>query len=136
MDTMLAFGLTGSVLSFASYLQNQKNKYLVWYFIFVLFSFFTKSIVGLFLLPAHLLVLLIAKRGLLKNVKLWIGLILSFGLIGLYIMIRGKYEANYFSHLTSYLGRFKEPFNDSHHKPWDFYFNNLFYERFPAFSSV
>jgi 4-amino-4-deoxy-L-arabinose transferase-like glycosyltransferase len=133
MDTMLAFGLTGSVLSFVSYLREQRNKDLIWYFAFVLFSFFTKSIVGLFLLPAHLLVLAVTKRDLLKSLKLWTGVVLSFGLIGLYVMIRNKYEPGYFSHLTSYLGKFKAPFNDSHHKPWDFYFNNLFYDRFPTF---
>ncbi len=133
MDTMLAFGLTGTVLSFASYLKEQKNKDLILYFAFLLFSFFTKSIVGLFLLPAHLLVLLIAKRELLKDFRLWIGITLSFGIIALYFIVRGKYEPGYFSHFTFYLGKFKGNFNDSHDKPWDFYLNNLFYERFPVF---
>jgi len=133
MDTMLAFGLTGSVLSLHAYLKEQKIKYIVWYFLFVLFSFFTKSIVGLFFLPAHLIFLLISKRELLKDLKLWLGLVLSFGLIVVYFLVRGKYEPGYFSHFSSYLGKFKSHFNDSHNKPWDFYFNNLFYERFPAF---
>lgn len=137
MDTMLAFGLTGSVLSFVAYLQNQKKKYVIWYFAFVLFSFFTKSIVGLFLLPSHLLILAIAKRNLLKDVKLWLGLVLTFGLIGFYLIVRGKYEPGYFSeHFTSYLGKFKGHFNDSHNKPWDFYINNLYNERFSNFIFV
>lgn len=135
MDTMLAFGLTGTALCFAAYLQAQKNKYLVFYFVFLLFSFFTKSIAGLFFLPAHFLIIAIIKRDLIKNLKLWAGLIVSFGVMGLYILIRGKYEAGYFSeHFTEYLEKFKMPFNDSHNKPWDFYFNNLFYDRFSSFA--
>lgn len=133
MDTMLSFGLTGSVLSFVSYLKEQKMKYLVWYFIFVLFSFYTKSVVGLFFIPAHLLLLFISKRELLKDLKLWFGLVATFGLIAAYFVIRGKYEPGYFSHFSSYLGKFKGHFNDSHDKPWDFYINNLFNERFSTF---
>lgn len=134
MDTMLAFGLAGSALSFVAYLREQKTKYLIWYFIFVLFSFFTKSVVGLFFIPAHVLILAFTKRELLRDLKLWVGLIGTFALIAIYFVIRGKYEPGYFSsHFASYLGKFKSHFNDSHNKPWDFYINNLFYDRFSTF---
>jgi 4-amino-4-deoxy-L-arabinose transferase-like glycosyltransferase len=133
MDTMLAFGLTASTLSFVSYLQDRKKKYLIWYFVFILFSFLTKSVAGLFLIPAHVLVLLITKREFLRDIKLWSGFIITFVCIGLYVVIRGKYEQGYFTHLTSYLGKFNGAFNDSHNKPWDFYLNNLFNERFGTF---
>jgi 4-amino-4-deoxy-L-arabinose transferase-like glycosyltransferase len=134
MDTMLAFGLTGSVLCLVAYLKDQRTKYLLGYFVFVLFSFFTKSIAGLFFIPAHLLIIAFSKRELLKDLKLWLGFGLSLGLIAIYFVIRGKYEPGYFSsHFTSYLGKFKSHFNDSHIKPWDFYINNLFSERFSTF---
>lgn len=134
MDTMLAFGLTGSALSFVAYLKEQKTKYLVWYFIFVLFSFFTKSVVGLFFIPAHVLILAFTKHELLRDLKLWSGLGLSLGVIAIYFVVRGRYEPGYFSsHFGSYLGKFKSHFNDSHDKPLDFYINNLFNERFSTF---
>lgn len=134
MDTMLAFGLTASTLNFVAYLQEAKKKYLLWYFTFVLFSFLTKSIAGLFLIPAHLLVIVFTKREFLKDIKLWLGFLLTFSGIGLYILIRQKYEPGYFStHFSSYLGKFQSHFNNSHIKPWDFYLNNLFNERFPTF---
>jgi 4-amino-4-deoxy-L-arabinose transferase-like glycosyltransferase len=131
MDVMLTLGITGFVFHFYNYMKERTTKYLIYSLLFFLFAFFTKSIIVFFTIPAIFVWIISKERSILKDKKIWIGILAIIVSIASYIFIRSKYEAGYFGdHMLDYLLRFKQPFYATHDHPWDFYINNFYNDRF------
>lgn len=134
MDVMLTLGITGFIFHFYNYIKKKTTKYLIYSLLFFLFAFFTKSIIVFFTIPAILIWVISKERNILKDAKIWLGIIAVMLAITSYILIRSKYEAGYFSgHMLDYLLKFKQPFYATHDHPWDFYINNFYNDRFAHF---
>lgn len=131
MDSMLTFAITGFILQFYQYMENSGMKQLYLALFFLLIAFFTKSIAVFLLFPGLFLWMLAKKRGLFKDIKLYVAFGIFFAFIALFIYIRSSYEPDYFKgHMLDYLLKFRQPFYAVHDHPWDFYINNFYNERF------
>lgn len=135
MDSMIAFAVLGLSIFFIKYVEEKKKIYLLFYFLFLVFGFYTKTIVILFILPIHFAYIIFYKREILSDTKLWLGLGFSVLLISLYIYLRSGYEDNYLEkHLLGLFSRYDKSLVNDHIQPFDFYINNLFNDRFVIFS--
>ncbi|HEY1037756.1 MAG TPA: glycosyltransferase family 39 protein [Bacteroidia bacterium] len=135
MDTMIAFAILGMSISFFNYLETGKLKHLFLYFFFLVFGFYTKILVALVILPVHALYILFKRRDIMKDTRVWLGLLVSFGLIALFLYIRNGYGDQYVQkHILCLFNRYGQTPLQDHDQPFDFYLNNLFNERFVIFA--
>lgn len=96
-DALLAFFTTAYIFMYFLYLQTDKGKYLLWFFIYIAGAILTKGIAGFFFLPALFIYTLIQRR--LKNIFIsryfYIGLGVFLILTVGYYLLREHYNPGY-----------------------------------------
>ncbi len=127
-DALLVLFTTLAGLSFFAYCDNQKTKWLYYFFGFTILAAMTKSITGLLFSPAFLLYAL--WRGqfipLLKNKHFYIGIASFLIIVVGYYFLREAYNPGYIAAVfeNDLGGRFLSTLEGHHASAW-FYFNNL-----------
>lgn len=134
MDSMLTMFLFLNQIFFFNFLteENNNKKNIILYFIFLTLAFLTKSFEAILFLPAHFILLMIFKKfnQLIYSSSFYWG-ILMFGFLGVgFIFLRERYQPGYIHYIFSHdVGRVNTVI-EGHKEPFDFYFNNFFYQRF------
>lgn len=131
-DALLSFFILCYCISFYKWLFEGNDRSILWFFVFLSLAFLTKSIAALLFLPALLIAVVVKKKTilLLKNKWFYLGLI-QFIIISIgYLLLRNNDNPGYLNYfLSTDLGRFSKTI-ESHKEPFDYYINNLFYDRF------
>jgi 4-amino-4-deoxy-L-arabinose transferase-like glycosyltransferase len=96
-DALLIFFEILMIVSFYEFLEQKKNKYLIYTFIFFTCCYFTKSVAVFPFLPAMFLYVLIQKKllYLLKNKYLYIGVLIPIIIIASYYLLVEMYVPGY-----------------------------------------
>ncbi len=137
-DALLSFFILAYCICFYKWLFEANHKAIFWFFVFLSFSFLTKSIAALLFIPAILFITISLKKTaeLFKNKWFYIGLTLFLvSSIG-YLLLRESYNQGYINYVfNTDIGRITKTI-ESHQEPFDFYINNLFQYRFIWFILV
>lgn len=134
MDSMLTLFLFLTTVSLFRILmeENNKNKNIFLYFVFLTLAFLAKSFASLLFLPAHFILFLVYKKfkQTVFSLSFFTGLLL-FGIFGIgFAFLRERYQPGYIDYILSHdFGRVNKVIEE-HNAPFDFYFNNFFYQRF------
>ncbi|WP_158524867.1 glycosyltransferase family 39 protein [Mesonia sp. K7] len=132
-DVPLTFFTTLYCLSYFLYIKHKENKFLVLFFVGLLFSILTKSAAGLLFLPA-LFIFTIYKKflfQLLQNKTLYLGIFFLIVFIGGYYIIRDNLQPNYIKEVieNEYTGRYNTP-QEGNKGGFDYYFKLIKNHRF------
>lgn len=135
MDSMLAFGVLAMTINFIKFKESKALKYYLYFAFFLVFSFLTKTLGALIILPIFYILLLKDNYKILIDVKFQAVNLLIVAMLGLFLYLRNNYEDHYFTtHFLGYFNRFKTHYNADHDQPFDFYINNLINIRYATYS--
>src|ERR1700757_106490 len=138
-DSLLAFCMLCSCLSFYKWLFENKGVSLFHFFVFLSLAFLTKSFVALFIAPALLIAVLYFKKTaiLFKEKWFYIGALFFVIISSGSLLIRELYNPGYLKYLfeVDFFQRYTIS-NESHAEPPDFYFNRFFEVSFLWFMLV
>jgi 4-amino-4-deoxy-L-arabinose transferase-like glycosyltransferase len=130
-DALLTLFTTLYVVCFFIYIERQKNSYLYLFFLFVMLSVLTKSISGLFFIPALFIYIIYSKNlvNCLKNKHLYIGLILSITFVLTYYLGREFANNGYINVVfeNELGGRFMQTLENHNHSAF-FYAKNILFK--------
>lgn len=123
-DGLLILFTTLYSLSFFTFLENKKTKYLFLFFLFLAFAVLTKSIAALLFLPGIFFYTLYKKEGihLLKNKYLYLYFGIFLLLISTYYLLREYYNPGYLEavYTNEIAGRYLSSLEDNY-QPFYFY---------------
>jgi len=136
-DSMLALFTTSYLLAFFLYIEEKelerKNKFLLLFFLALMFAALTKGIAGILFSPILFLYILFKKQLIvtLRNKYFYIGLISFLFVVLGYYFLREHYNHGYLKAVyeNELGGRFLSE-NEGHTGPFDFYYQNLKCKRF------
>jgi 4-amino-4-deoxy-L-arabinose transferase-like glycosyltransferase len=138
-DSLLAFCMLCSCLSFYKWLFENKGVSLFYFFVFLSLAFLTKSFVALFIAPALLIAVLYFKKTatLFKEKWFYIGALFFVIISSGSLLIRELYNPGYLKYLfeVDFFQRYTIS-NELHAEPPDFYFNRFFEVSFLWFMLV
>ncbi len=132
-DALLSLWVLCSVLTFYNFLEEGKGQYLLWFFVFLSLAVITKSIAGLFVLPA--LAIFTAIRGhirrLFLNQYFYLGLLVFLVVVGTYYTFREHVNPGYLEAVwnNELVGRYLNTL-EGHKRPWFFFFIQLCSKRY------
>ncbi|OJV55797.1 MAG: hypothetical protein BGO31_17030 [Bacteroidetes bacterium 43-16] len=132
-DGLLILFTTLSCLSFFSFTENGRYRYLYYCFIFLALGVLTKSVAGLLFLPALLLYAIFRKQFifLLRSRHLYLGLLLFIIPVALYYLVREQYNPGYIKAVleNEFGGRYLATL-DHHNSPFSFYYILIYEQHF------
>ncbi|MBI1222684.1 MAG: hypothetical protein GC180_08790 [Bacteroidetes bacterium] len=124
MDSMLCFFTLGFCYSLFEWTERGKDRYLAYFFIFLLLAWFTKSIAAFLSMPALLIYLLVQGKlvSLIKTKKFWLFASILL-LIPVYYLYREYSTPGYWNAVLTYElgGRFSSQLSDEN--PFYYYIN-------------
>lgn len=127
-DAMLTLFTTLSVLLFFTFCETQKNKFLYLFFLFTAMSVLTKSITGMFFLPAIFIYIIVQKQliTLFKNKHFYIGLSFFLFIVVGYYLLRETYNPGYIEAVqkNELGGRYLNTIENHKYDFW-FYYKNI-----------
>lgn len=127
-DALLALFTTLSGLLFFAFTETKKNKFLYLFFLFTAFAVLTKSVAGLFFIPAIFLYSIITKQliPLLKSKHFYYGLASFLILVLGYYLLREVYNPGYLAAVQANElgGRYMNALETHGHGFW-YYYNNF-----------
>jgi 4-amino-4-deoxy-L-arabinose transferase-like glycosyltransferase len=134
MDSTLTLGVTGLLFYFYNYVSSGNSRNLILCLLFLMIAFFVKSFAALFILPVMATFLFLKRKNIFKESLFWLSLLVFGTALGLFLYSREKQLPGYISdNFLRDINRTSSITNVDHDKPFDFYFNNLFLDRFPLF---
>ncbi len=124
-DSLLTMFMTGYVLFYFLYLDQNKRKYLYITFLFLIAAGLTKGVQSLIFLPALLLYAVYKRKllWLLKKVDLYIGIVLVLVFVVGYYLLREHYNPGYIAAVrqNELGGRFSDVIEDHKGDIWYYY---------------
>lgn len=127
-ETLLILFTTLQCISFYLFIEEGKNKWLYLFFGALVLAILTKSVAGLFFLPAFFIYTIVQKKlfVVLKNVHLYFGLILLLGFVLGYYFLREKANPGYLQAVwNNELGGRMLIAQEDNFQPWWFYLNQI-----------
>jgi 4-amino-4-deoxy-L-arabinose transferase-like glycosyltransferase len=137
-DALLSFFMLCYCIAFYKWLFENNQKSIFYFFIFLTLAFLTKSIASLLFLPAVLVLTFYFKKTKKLFITKWFyaGFVLFMSVSISFILLRDVQNSGYISYLLKNDVNRINNVIESHKEPFDFYFNNLFNNRFVWFLLV
>ncbi len=127
-DALLILFTTAQCLSFYLFLEEKKTKWLYFFFLSLLLAVLTKSIAGMFFLPAFFIYTIYKKEVLnvLKNIHFYFGIIAFFAIVFLFHWYREIQNPGYIQAVwnNDLGGRFTEA-QENNAQSWWYYLNQI-----------